>query len=79
MLVLGREVVWRRSLDGAPEQVLGIAQDITIRKAIEGALADERSSLARRVAERTAELSAANLELAHAARLKDEFLANMSH
>jgi signal transduction histidine kinase/DNA-binding response OmpR family regulator len=32
-----------------------------------------------RVAERTAELSAANVELAQAARLKDEFLASMSH
>lgn len=39
----------------------------------------ERGSLAQRVAERTAELSAANAELAQAARLKDEFLANMSH
>ncbi|NTU81319.1 MAG: response regulator, partial [Chloroflexales bacterium] len=35
--------------------------------------------LAQRVAERTADLSLANAELAHAARLKDEFLANMSH
>ncbi|MBN1889147.1 MAG: GAF domain-containing protein [Thermoflexales bacterium] len=32
-----------------------------------------------RVDERTAELSAANVELARAARLKDEFLASMSH
>jgi PAS domain S-box-containing protein len=76
---LCREIVWRRTPEGLPEQVLGIAQDISVRKAIEGALADERSSLARRVAERTAELSAANLELAQAARLKDEFLASMSH
>jgi|GEM_PF-392062 len=43
------------------------------------ALAQERASLARRVEERTAELSLANAELARAARLKDEFLANMSH
>ncbi len=42
-------------------------------------LAQERASLARRVEERTAELSLANAELARAARLKDEFLANMSH
>src|SRR4029079_13902660 len=42
-------------------------------------LAEERALLAQRVAERTAELSAANAELAHAARLKDEFLASMSH
>jgi len=43
------------------------------------ALAQERISLAQRVQKRTAELSAANTELAQAARLKDEFLANMSH
>jgi signal transduction histidine kinase len=43
------------------------------------ALTEERALLARRVAERTAELSAANAELARAVRLKDEFLASMSH
>ncbi|MFX1266254.1 MAG: GAF domain-containing protein [Promethearchaeota archaeon] len=43
------------------------------------ALEQERGSLAQRVRERTAELSAANAELARAARLKDEFLAAMSH
>ncbi|NTW97760.1 MAG: response regulator, partial [Oscillochloris sp.] len=39
----------------------------------------ERAQLARRVEERTADLIAANAELARASRLKDEFLANMSH
>jgi PAS domain S-box-containing protein len=43
------------------------------------ALQQERASLAQRVTERTAELTAANAELARAARLKNEFLANMSH
>ncbi len=43
------------------------------------ALEAERASLAQRVAERTADLRAANTELARAARMKDEFLANMSH
>jgi signal transduction histidine kinase len=43
------------------------------------ALAEERALLACRVAERTAELSAANAELARAAHLKDAFLASMSH
>ena len=37
------------------------------------------ASLARRVEERTSDLSAANAQLARAARLKDEFLASMSH
>ncbi len=53
---------------------------IAIRNAhLYAALVKERASLARRVDERTAELSLANAELARAARLKDEFLANMSH
>jgi len=56
-----------------------VAQDITERKGAEEALSQERALLARRVAERTADLSAANAELARAARLKDEFLASMSH
>ena len=43
------------------------------------ALETERTSLARRVESRTAELSTANTELARASRLKDEFLAAMSH
>jgi signal transduction histidine kinase len=43
------------------------------------ALQKERTSLARGVQERTAELTLANAELVHAARLKDEFLAHMSH
>ncbi|MEI7646456.1 MAG: ATP-binding protein [Chloroflexales bacterium] len=39
----------------------------------------ERAELSLRVRERTAELSATNVELAHIARRKDEFLTNMSH
>jgi PAS domain S-box-containing protein len=49
------------------------------RRQAEVALEAERASLARRVAERTADLSVANAELARAVRTKDEFLANMSH
>lgn len=54
-------------------------QEIAERTRIENALEAERSLLARRVTERTADLSRANAELARAARLKDEFLASMSH
>lgn len=42
-------------------------------------LREERASLAERVAERTRELSIANIELAKAAKAKDDFLASMSH
>ncbi len=65
--------------DGSFKGTLAVTVDITERKRAEAALEEERASLARRVAERTAELSAANAELARAARLKDEFLASMSH
>jgi signal transduction histidine kinase len=54
---------------------LQLQQEIINRKQAETSLEAERDALA----ERTAELSKANAELAHAARLKDEFLANMSH
>lgn len=54
-------------------------QEIAERKRAEAELEAERSQLARRVDERTADLQAANAELARAARLKDEFLASMSH
>jgi PAS domain S-box-containing protein len=56
-----------------------VQRELEERMRAEEALRKERASLARRVAERTAELSAANAELARAARLKDEFLASMSH
>jgi signal transduction histidine kinase/CheY-like chemotaxis protein len=56
-----------------------MGQDITERNQARAALEAERALLARRVEERTADLSAANVELARAAQLKDEFLASMSH
>ena len=54
-------------------------QEITERKRAEAALEAERTLLARRVEERTADLRTANAELARAARMKDDFLASMSH
>ena len=64
---------------GAVTRAVVISRDVSDRKQAEDALAEERALLAQRVEERTAELSAANAELARAARLKDEFLASMSH
>ena len=54
-------------------------KEITQRKQIEKALKEERLSLAKRVEERTMDLSIANAELLRVSRLKDEFLAGMSH
>lgn len=59
--------------------IYGVVSDITERKQAEMALLKERALLAQRVAERTADLSRANAELARVNRLKDEFLASMSH
>lgn len=54
-------------------------QEIRERLRIEADLESERTLLTQRVEERTADLTATNLELARAVRLKDEFLASMSH
>ncbi|WP_165774571.1 hybrid sensor histidine kinase/response regulator [Candidatus Viridilinea mediisalina] len=54
-------------------------REIEERRQAEAALEQERALLAQRVTERTADLRAANQELARAVQLKDEFLANMSH
>ncbi|MDM8565649.1 PAS domain S-box protein [Candidatus Halobeggiatoa sp. HSG11] len=59
--------------------ILTSGEDITERKHIEVELADERTSLAQKVEQRTKELSQANIELAQVAHLKDKFLASMSH
>lgn len=61
------------------ERFSDYAWDITERKQMELALAEERNQLALRVEERTADFSRANANLARALRVKDEFLANMSH
>ncbi|MCE1253135.1 MAG: response regulator [Anaerolineae bacterium] len=56
-----------------------IVEDISDQIKMHQTLEEERASLAKHVADRTADLSVANLQLAKAARMKDEFLANMSH
>lgn len=53
--------------------------ELAERQRAEAALLEERALLAQRVEERTAELRAANVELAQAVRAKDEFLATTSH
>lgn len=54
-------------------------RELQQRRAQDAALAAEKALLEKRMQERTAELKAANRELARAARAKDEFLASMSH
>ena len=61
------------------EVLVGFFRDITERLQAAEALIAERNSLARRVEERTADLSQVNAELSRAVRAKDEFLATMSH
>jgi signal transduction histidine kinase/CheY-like chemotaxis protein len=67
-----------RSNKGSTDSQLDDLEEI-INEVMEAELAEERVSLAKKVEERTAELSLANAELARAARLKDEFLAHMSY
>ncbi len=72
-----------QQLDLAYQQAAIYAKELNEKiaesKQAEQALEEEQALLTQRVAERTAELSAANAELARAARVKDEFLASMSH
>jgi PAS domain S-box-containing protein len=61
------------------ERFADYAWDVTERKQMVLEIAEERNQLAKRVEERTSDLSRANSNLARALRVKDEFLANMSH
>jgi PAS domain S-box-containing protein len=70
----------RKLRDGNGAAILeGFVEDITERKCAEEALREAHNVLERRVAERTAELSAANERLTELDRLKSQFLASMSH
>ncbi len=68
----------RTAYEGTPS-IIGAMLDITDRNEAEKAIRQLNAELTERVAERTAELSAANVQLAQSSKLKDEFLANMSH
>lgn len=65
-------------LDGKPILTCYL-RDITERKQAEEVILQLNRDLEARVAQRTAELSAANEALARAAKSKDEFLATVSH
>ena len=79
-LKLAQDLADRAALAIHNARLLQQVQDeLAERQRAEQALVAERAMLARRVEERTADLSLANAELARAARLKDEFLASMSH
>jgi len=69
----------RKDIHGNITGVLGVGQDISELDKLRTDLSIERKNLAKRVEERTAELSYSNAELAKAAKMKDEFLASMSH
>ena len=60
-------------------RIIGLAIDVTERKAAEQAIYEAKQDLEKRVEERTAKLRILNEELSQAIRAKDDFLANMSH
>lgn len=64
---------------GGRDLVLGIDRDITKRKQAEAALQELNATLEQRVADRTAELRAANQRLTELDHLKDDFLSRISH
>ncbi|HSM68851.1 MAG TPA: PAS domain S-box protein, partial [Xanthomonadales bacterium] len=68
-----------RDEEGAVAYRIVIVQDISERKRAEQALRASYGELEQRVAERTAELSAANERLQELDRLKSMFIASMSH
>lgn len=64
---------------GKPMFLVGLSQDITLRKKNEIELAEYRQNLEKIVDERTIKLKQASAKAEEANRLKSEFLATMSH
>jgi len=65
--------------DGNPQYLVGLAEDITLRKKNEIELNEYRQNLERMVDERTTKLKIAMAKAEEGSRLKSEFLATMSH
>ena len=72
--------VWAKTIQLSDRGLFyAIFQDITERKQAEQEILKLNAELEQRVAERTADLNRANIDLERSVRVKDEFLANMSH
>ena len=74
--VFPAEISGKRLADG---RLQGLVRDITQRKQAEAAIHQLNTELEQRVADRTAELRAANLRLTELDHLKDEFMSRTSH
>ncbi|MBI5608051.1 MAG: response regulator [Deltaproteobacteria bacterium] len=68
-----------RQQDGSVAHYLAIKDDVTAHKVMAAELEQHRENLERLVAERTAELEAAQRNAESASQAKSAFLANMSH
>lgn len=73
------DIVFKRNEDGIPIQIVGSAQEITLRKIAEAELRYLNSQLEQRVAERTQELSKKNEELMRINSDLDNFIYTASH